>query len=91
LSELVFEDSLYPKLKTEKGGNIISDTTRVIVLSGMLKRSVNESELIHLTCMNQLDKMVKQSREYIEYNVNCELINELQEVFKILCDLWKTM
>jgi hypothetical protein len=257
LSELVFEDSLHPKLKTEKGGNIISDTKKVIVLSGMLERSVNESEynirftesirnvrhfideyieikssekillymdfpvdndhaiegvldvvnvivkkkllnivpilipcieyyavmvfgdkesidysvvcdmkkyrdtdtcksnvsksfqsfekyckavfskivpikyhgsisvdefdniiddsecmkllhslptfensytinankreLVHLTSMNQLGKMVKQSQEYVDYNVNYELINELQEVFELLCDLWKNV
>jgi cell fate (sporulation/competence/biofilm development) regulator YlbF (YheA/YmcA/DUF963 family) len=41
--------------------------------------------------MNQLGKMVKQSQEYVDYNVNYELINELQEVFELLCDLWKNV
>jgi hypothetical protein len=77
--------------------NIIDDSECVNLLHSLpaFEKSytldVNESELIHLTCMNQLGKMVKQSREYIEYNVNCELINELQEVFEILYNLWKTM
>jgi hypothetical protein len=51
----------------------------------------NEVELAQTICMNQLGKMIKQSQEYIDYNVNYELINELQEIFELLWNLWKNV